>query len=796
MNQIITDIVILSTSDGVIDIEAPEHTTLVELTAPPEIIVEIGDIGGPMGPPGPPGDPGPAGEGFTILGTVPSSDYLPIDAEENDAWVAEDTGHMWIWNGTAWVDVGSMTGPPNVLTIGVVNTVGPGQADAEITGTSPEQVLNLDIPQGIQGIPGPANDLEIGTVTTGAAGTPADADITGAPPNQILNLTIPKGDKGDTGADSTVPGPQGDKGDKGDKGDQGDQGIQGVPGPPGPVPEAPIDGKQYARRDAGWTEVVASGGGASVSTSDTPPVSPKDGDLWWDSTVGVLYVYYDDGDSMQWVQSQPSGGTGGGTVDPNISTSQYGAAIGLGADQVQSGITKISNFTLVDHDPSTCWSIANQRFVAKKAGLYWFAATVSVDHLEDGKRMVVWLYKNGSDYAMIGRGISGDKDVSNQPAGFSGGILMRLAVNDFVEVYGYTANTNATSFIGFNSQSSRYTSFSAAYLEAGQGAKGDKGDQGIQGIQGPAAVLTALPRNHVTNGGMQIAQETAGAVASGGYPVDQFVVLSAIATVSAQWQPTSGPDGNEALGTSLSTAKPALAAADGWQVYQPIEGLMIEDFLWGTPKAKQVVARFMAFATVTGTFTMRISNAAANRHFYAAFSTVANTYREIVIPIPGDTAGTWPKTNAVSLLMFFGLAAGANFNTGVAGWQGGSAMVQMAGQTNLAATAGAAFYVTNVGLYLDPDVTGRAPPWEMPRYDDELVRCMRYWEKGNFTMVGGTNYYLNGFYKATKRVTPTMATTPGSGTGGTLAAQGADGFYQNVANSVTWGSTWTATARM
>ena len=52
-------------------------------------------------------------------------------------------------------------------------------------------------PQGPAGQPGPANTLSIGTVQKGDT---ADATITGTAPNQTLNLTLPKGDKGDTGA--------------------------------------------------------------------------------------------------------------------------------------------------------------------------------------------------------------------------------------------------------------------------------------------------------------------------------------------------------------------------------------------------------------------------------------------------------------------------------------------------------------------------------------------------------------------------------------------------------------------
>ena len=49
------------------------------------------------------------------------------------------------------------------------------------------------------------------------------------------------------------------------------------------------------------------GGGASVTVSDAAPSSPSAGDLWFDSSGLVLYVYYNDGDSNQWVQTNPSG---------------------------------------------------------------------------------------------------------------------------------------------------------------------------------------------------------------------------------------------------------------------------------------------------------------------------------------------------------------------------------------------------------------------------------------------------------------------------------------------------------
>ena len=66
-------------------------------------------------------------------------------------------------------------------------------------------------PQGEKGDTGPSNVLSIGSVTKGDE---ANATITGESPNQILNLVLPKGDKGE-------------KGEKGDTGPQGETGATG-----------------------------------------------------------------------------------------------------------------------------------------------------------------------------------------------------------------------------------------------------------------------------------------------------------------------------------------------------------------------------------------------------------------------------------------------------------------------------------------------------------------------------------------------------------------------------------------
>lgn len=96
-------------------------------------------------------------------------------------------------------------GPPNVISIGDIDTLETGEpAEATITGSAPNQVLNLGLPKGNTGATGPSGTITIGDVATGAPGTDVIIDNTGTPENAVLDITIPRGDVGATGAAATI----------------------------------------------------------------------------------------------------------------------------------------------------------------------------------------------------------------------------------------------------------------------------------------------------------------------------------------------------------------------------------------------------------------------------------------------------------------------------------------------------------------------------------------------------------------------------------------------------------------
>ena len=188
---------------------------------------------------GTPGPPGPSGTSVNIVGSVPNAADLPDDLGPDDAGdgsLTDNDGHLHVWDGDSWTDVGSIQGPPGS------------------TG-----------PAGPIGATGPA----------GAAGTPGSTGPAGA--------QGPKGDKGDTGAQGIqgvqgVTGAQGNPGTPGATGSQGPQGNPGTAGAQGPAgPGVPPGGTinqvlgktSNADYATSWRDdVVGSGGGGGITTED------------------------------------------------------------------------------------------------------------------------------------------------------------------------------------------------------------------------------------------------------------------------------------------------------------------------------------------------------------------------------------------------------------------------------------------------------------------------------------------------------------------------------------------------
>ena len=69
-----------------------------------------------VGEDGEPGQDGADGSSVTIKGTVANESELSTvsDPEVGDGYIAEDTGHLWVWDGEGWIDAGQIQGDPGV----------------------------------------------------------------------------------------------------------------------------------------------------------------------------------------------------------------------------------------------------------------------------------------------------------------------------------------------------------------------------------------------------------------------------------------------------------------------------------------------------------------------------------------------------------------------------------------------------------------------------------------------------------------------------------------------------------
>ena len=143
---------------------------------------------GPRGPEGPQGIQGAPGAGIQFQGEVDTYEDLPgypdsytsvyPSGQRGDAFMAADTGHLWVWGEShidgqgdeKWIDAGEIQGPE-----------GPQG------------------PEGDRGADGRAATVDVGGTTTGQPGTAAAVTNSGTTTNAIFNFTIPRGDKGDPG---------------------------------------------------------------------------------------------------------------------------------------------------------------------------------------------------------------------------------------------------------------------------------------------------------------------------------------------------------------------------------------------------------------------------------------------------------------------------------------------------------------------------------------------------------------------------------------------------------------------
>jgi len=109
----------------------------------------------------------------------------------------------------------------------------------------------------------------------------------------------------------------------------------------------------YNSTSGAWKTTATSGsGGASVTVSETAPVSPSEGDLWFDPSVLKTFVYYNDGTATQWVQSNPTGGGGAASGGASVTVAETAPASPSAGDLWWSSSEAVMYIYYTDTDSS------------------------------------------------------------------------------------------------------------------------------------------------------------------------------------------------------------------------------------------------------------------------------------------------------------------------------------------------------------------------------------------------------------------------------------------------------------
>lgn len=285
---------------------------------------------------------------------------------------------------------------------------------------------------------------------------------------------------------------------------------------------------------------------------------------------------------------------------------------------------------------------------------------------------------------------------------------------------------------------------------------------------------------------------------------------SGAASVQNAVDPFSSTSGFRRLKNSVkmiaTTAAASYSSAESFNpCVQDIEGHFLKTLGFGTADARAAVAVWIGQVSVAGTYTLTLRNGVPDRSFASNVVLAANTPTVVLVPIAGDTSGTWASDNTRGAILTFGVVAGSSLQASTLdAWAAGN-FTSHASSTNWAGTTNA--FVQTAYFNLFPagvlpftsaaQITGEALQLllNMRRpYDEELRRCLRYWTKtynyavapGTGTLDGGFDFYVptggTGTFRTPVRFPVRMRTTP---TVVTYDAVGAAGFVFKGGNGKT-----------
>ena len=250
-------------------------------------------------------------------------------------------------------------------------------------------------------------------------------------------------------------------------------------------------------------------------------------------------------------------------------------------------------------------------------------------------------------------------------------------------------------------------------------------------------------RNLVINGAAEVAQRAtsrASVTSSGYYAVDRF--KSSIGTLGT-WtisQSTDSPDGFAFSYKALcTTADASPAAGDFAAMSYHVEGQDLQFLNFGNSGAKATTLSFYVKSNKSGIASVELQqmdNSDKQVTFQYTINS-ANTWERKIINVPGDTAGVINNDNGTGIRMLWWLNSGSDYTGGThrSTWTAEDNNDRNASNLGVGGATNDEFLITG----LQWEVGNTATPFEHRSFNEELSKCLRYYEKSYlYSVVPGT----------------------------------------------------------
>ncbi len=260
-------------------------------------------------------------------------------------------------------------------------------------------------------------------------------------------------------------------------------------------------------------------------------------------------------------------------------------------------------------------------------------------------------------------------------------------------------------------------------------------------VQEARDLVSAGRKNIVINGDMRVSERATSATGIGAafsyYTLDRYQFRSSGhggRYTMSQSATNPGEGFSKSLKFEVTTADSSVASAEYAGFSTRFEGQDVQQFAFGSSKAKPLTLSFWVKSSVTGTYSVFFANwwSSTGRLINRTFTiNSSDTWEKKVLTIPGDTNSnnSIPEDNSAGMEIGWTFTSGTTYNDGSDGsvWHNSSdaGKRHYGHEVNFADTVGNTFYITGIQL----EVGRNATEFEHRSYGEELALCQRYYQK-------------------------------------------------------------------